>query len=145
MAQTRLALCTELKLVRKWFTEKSTIGELFIDNEFQCFILEDVVRGFKIAGETAIPAGRYEVRITFSERFQRELPILIAVPGYVGIRIHGGNTAKDTLGCLLTGTERHLDTVSHSQLALEALLKKLRTCPGPMFITIVEEGEMVCR
>lgn len=145
MNEVRASMFTELKLVRKWFTENSTIGELYVDGVFQCFILEDVVRGVKIPGETAIPAGRYEVRITFSERFQRELPILVAVPGYVGIRIHGGNTKKDTKGCLLTGTVTAIDYVGESLKALEALIAKLRTLPGPMFITIVEEGLQVCK
>jgi hypothetical protein len=130
---------TELELVRRWFTDQTTIGELFFESVFQCYILEDVVRGLKIPGETAIPQGRYEVRLTFSKRFQRTLPILCEVPNFTGIRIHPGNDKGDTKGCLLTGTVRDVDCVKGSRIAFEALFAKLEKSAGPRWITIREE------
>lgn len=90
----------ELLLKRKHRTDKSTIGELSINGNFECYILEDKDRGLdssmtlaeikaqKVYGATAIPAGRYRVAFTFSNRFQKYLPLLIDVPGYEGVRIH---------------------------------------------------------
>ncbi len=92
-----------LKLLRKTFTEESTIGVLSVNGTAECFTLEDKVRAVKIPGKTAIPAGIYEVTITFSDRFQKPLPLLLNVPNFAGIRIHPGNTAADTEGCILVG------------------------------------------
>src|SRR5689334_1352299 len=89
-----------LQLLRQQFTTDSTIGSLYIDGEFECFTLEDTVRapGIKIAGATAIPSGTYEVTIDLSARFGRMMPHVLDVPMFKGIRIHPGNTAKDTEG-----------------------------------------------
>lgn len=132
---------TELELVRRWFSDKSTIGVLNFDGEFQCFTLEDVVRAVKVPKETAIPVGRYEVRLTHSNRFGRTMPILCDVPNYVGVRIHAGNVAADTEGCLLVGEEALLkeNKILHSREAFEKLFAKLEKSPGPRFITIREE------
>src|SRR2546423_440555 len=93
----------QLQLKRKTFTDKSTIGELAVNGVFECFTLEDVVRPEKIKRETAIPAGRYEIAITFSDKFQKFLPLLLNVPNYEGVRIHSGNRPEDTEGCILVG------------------------------------------
>jgi hypothetical protein len=61
----------ELKLTRETYTNKSTIGRLAVDVEFACFTLEDRVRPVKIKGQTAIQAGKYEVVITWSNRFRK--------------------------------------------------------------------------
>lgn len=68
--------------------------------------------GPKIAHETAIPYGRYRVSITMSNRFKKMLPLVHDVPGFTGVRLHGGNTAEDTSGCILLG-EYH----THSALS----------------------------
>jgi len=84
----------KIDLVRHVFTPRSTIGSLYVDGKFECYTLEDVVRlGEKVYGETAIPEGTYEVQITFSNRFKRDLPLLLKVPGFEGVRIHPGNFA----------------------------------------------------
>jgi hypothetical protein len=117
-----------LRLVRRWFTEASTIGELYLGGELECFTLEDRVRkGPKVPGSTAIPEGTYGVVITYSARFQRELPLLLEVPGFTGVRIHAGNTAADTEGCILVGKTRGTDWIGQSRLAFDLLFNKLRT------------------
>ena len=123
-----------LKLVRTDFTLKSTIGGLFIDGIHECFVLEDVCReaspgawtpSLKIPKQTAIPYGRYSVVLTYSDRFGRVLPLLVNVPDFTGIRIHPGNTAADTEGCLLTGVIHGKDEVTNSRLAFGNLFRKL--------------------
>lgn len=105
-----------------------TIGELLIDGNHEAWTLEDVVRedGLKIPGETAIPAGTYTVDITQSPRFGRLLPLLIGVNGFVGIRIHPGNTASDTEGCILVGQGKGKNVVLSSRAAFDALFPKLK-------------------
>lgn len=116
----------KLELIREPSANGCTIGSLAINGAFECFTLEDVVRDKKIRGETAIPAGTYEVRITFSQRFQRDLPLLIGVPDFEGVRIHPGNTAADTEGCILPGQVRTANTVGASRLAFYALFAKIK-------------------
>lgn len=110
-----------------------TIGSMTVDGEWQCWTLEDPVRevpgqavaAWKIPGETAIPIGRYRVDLTMSARFKRLLPLLLDVPGYAGIRIHAGNTAANTEGCILVGQEQFPKSLARSQLALAALMSKI--------------------
>lgn len=115
----------KLTLTRKWFTDKCTIGTLDVDDRPECYVLEDVERDEKVPGETAIPLGVYVVVIDYSERFKRRLPHLLDVPGFTGIRIHPGNRAADTRGCLLPGMERYDDSVGHSQIAFDHLFGQL--------------------
>lgn len=132
----------KLELRRKWLTERSTIGEMYVDGAFQCVVLEDRYRPPpepKVYGETCIPCGTYEVRITHSPRFGRDLPLLIGVPGFEGVRIHPGNTPADTEGCLLPGLRRDADQVFDSRIAFDALIAKLMRAQGPIFITITVE------
>ena len=114
-----------LQLHRTTRTDKSTIGRLYIDDVFFCFTLEDVERDVKIYGKTAIPKGLYKVILTRSERFKRVLPLLLEVPGFEGIRIHNGNTAEDTEGCILVGMTESKDFVGQSLSALQLLMKRL--------------------
>lgn len=123
----------ELVLRRKPSTAGATIGELFIDGSFGCFTCEDVVRelegqpvsAWKVAGETAIPAGRYRVTVTPSARFKRDLPLVNMVPGFAGIRIHPGNTAEDTEGCILPGLGHTGEAVTESRKAFERLFEAI--------------------
>lgn len=110
-----------------------TIGALSIDGEHFCWVCEDPVRevpgepveAWKVYGKTAIPHGVYKVVITWSNRFGRLLPLLVDVPGYSGVRIHPGNTAADTEGCLLPGLVRSAKGVGHSRPACDYLLPKI--------------------
>jgi hypothetical protein len=110
-----------LVLQREASSGDCTIGRLFVDGRSECWTLEDVVRPVKVAGQTAIPAGRYAVTVTKSQRFGRMLPLLLAVPGFEGIRIHAGNTAADTEGCVLVGQQRGVASIQQSALALAHL------------------------
>ena len=109
----------DIKEIRKEFTEKSTIGDFLIDGEFFCFSLEDMVRepGVKVAGATAIPEGRYRVVLDQSARFRRVMPHILDVPGFEGVRIHSGNSAENTEGCILLGYEKSKDFIGKSVLA----------------------------
>ena len=116
-------------MIRKYFTEYSTISELFLDGRFVCFILEDKDRMLdnnmdetqiklqKVHGRTAIPIGEYRVEWTFSNRFQKTMPELLRVRGYAGVRIHAGNRPEDTEGCLIPGTTMSTDNVQDSRTA----------------------------
>lgn len=117
-----------LELHRTDLGTQCTIGELFVDGVFECFTLEDMVRadGVKVYGETAIPAGTYAVDITHSPRFGRDLPLLLNVAGFVGIRIHPGNTAADTDGCILVGNSKAAGFIGHSKDTFDRLFPKLR-------------------
>jgi hypothetical protein len=106
--------------------EKSIIGEMTVDGIFECFTLEDVERPVKINGETAIPKGTYKVIINESNRFKRQLPLLLNVPGFEGVRIHAGNTNHDTEGCILVGQTRHKEFIGKSRKAFDKLFKKMQ-------------------
>jgi hypothetical protein len=123
----------KLKLERTWCGAKCTIGTLSIDGAYACFTLEDRVRedgrpvnAWKIPHETAIPTGTYTVLITPSVRFKRDLPLLVDVPGFQGIRIHPGNDADDTEGCILVGLAKGVDYVTESRKAFDYLFPKLK-------------------
>ena len=109
----------ELAVIRKEFTEQSTIGDFLIDGTFFCYSLEDMVRepGVKIPGKTAIPEGRYEVIIDGSNRFRRTMPHILNVPMFEGIRIHALNTEKQTEGCIGVGFTKDNDFIGQSVLA----------------------------
>lgn len=103
----------KLKIKRHWYTNKSSIGNFFINETMHCFSLEDVARapGVKIPKETAIPAGEYEVIIDFSQRFQKRMSHILDVPGFDGVRFHGGNRPEDTEGCPILGYQKWSDMI----------------------------------
>lgn len=95
----------DLVLRRRRSSATTTIGDLSIDGIAFSQTLEDPVRagGVKVVGETAIPAGRYRLVLSMSTRFKKLMIEVLAVPGFTGVRVHAGRTAKDTLGCILVG------------------------------------------
>jgi hypothetical protein len=131
----------ELTLIRKSPAADCVIGELFVNGAFECYTLEDVERPLKIAGMTAIPRGHYEVIIDFSARFKKQMPRLLNVPGYEGIRIHSGNTSADTEGCILVGTAKTKNSVTSSRIAYNALFPKLQAATKKEKIIIEIRGD----
>jgi hypothetical protein len=123
-----------IQLAREYYTNKSTEGKLFVNGEFECYTLEDTDRnlesgGEKIYGNTAIPKGKYEIDITKSFRFKRELPLLLNVPQFEGVRIHIGNTSEDTDGCILVGVQNKNftdDFIGQSKIAFDSLFGKMK-------------------
>ena len=127
-----------LLLMRMWNRDKYVIGRLYIDGEFYCNTLEDTDRGLsdtmtldeikkkKVYGETAIPSGKYEVIFNYSPKYKKTMPLLLNVKGYSGIRIHSGNTHKDTEGCILVGDNKVVGQVVNSRIRYNALVERLK-------------------
>lgn len=118
----------EIKLVRGKANAASVEGKLYIDGDFECYTVEDLPREKKVYGQTAIPKGRYKVTISMSTRFHKRLPLLIGVPGFEGVRIHSGNSSKDTEGCIIVGSINERtddDWVGGSRVAMDRLLPKI--------------------
>lgn len=109
-----------MNLVLKRIAKRDTytIGRLYIDGQYWCDTLEDRVRDLskerKVAGETAIPAGTYDVVVNISPKFKRLLPRLLSVPHFEGVLIHRGNTATDSAGCILVGENKAKGEVLNS-------------------------------
>ena len=118
----------KIEVIRATCGATCTIGKMYIDGVDTCYTLEDVVRpdGEKIYGETAIPYGRYRVVVTPSARFGRDLPLLLDVPNFTGVRIHPGNTAADTHGCILVGMESSGTSILNSRVAFHTVFSQIQ-------------------
>ena len=141
------------RLVREEFTTESTVGKLYFrlsDRDswtWLCWTLEDVVReipgqpvtAWKVKRETAIPRGTYPIRVTRSNRFGVDLPLLLDVPGFDGVRIHGGNSAADTEGCILVAHHHPREDVIQGK-ATGDVLAILGTCGNSGVITICDKA-----
>jgi hypothetical protein len=135
----------ELRLVRLTLAKGYTEGALYLNGAFEAHTLEDEVRtGPKVLGKTAIPFGRYRVRVTWSPRFKQRMPLVEAVPGFEGVRIHWGNKPADTDGCILVGAEnanRHDGWIGQSKVAYRRLLAKIVQAErhgDPCWLTVVD-------
>lgn len=140
----------ELKIKRVAKRNTYTIGRFYIDGKYECDTLEDKDRGLdqkmdlsqikkiKVYGQTAIPTGRYEVTWTYSPKFKKMLPLINDVPGFLGIRIHNGNTAAHTNGCPLLGENKVVGKVINSISTCSRILPKIqKACQnGKVYITI---------
>lgn len=126
-----------IKVIRDTYTDKSTIGRLYINDKFICDTLEDKCRDLnkdgdlddkdetKIHGKTAIPAGTYKMILSVSNRFKKLMPEILNVKGFLGIRIHSGNTDADSEGCIIVGLTRKLDFIGQSRDAFNKLMAEL--------------------
>lgn len=128
----------ELILKRIAKRKTYTIGKLYIDGEPFCDTLEPTWRdyangAYKMKGKSAIPDGSYAVVISYSPKFQEWLPLLLGGPEFnrkwQGVRIHAGNSAKDTEGCILVGENREVGRVLDSRRTLARLMKRLAERP----------------
>lgn len=125
----------KLEIDRKYKKDKYTIGNLYIDGKWFCNTLEDTDRGLrqdmttkeilaiKIPAQTAIPTGKYEVLVTYSPKYKKAMPLVNNVKGYAGIRIHSGNTDKDTEGCILVGENKEKGKVLNSRVTFNKLFQ----------------------
>ena len=146
--QTRM----RIELVRIAFNSTYTIGKLYVDGKYFCDVLEDVDRGLdssmteseilekKVKGQTAIPTGHYVINITYSPKYKRMMPLLLDVKGFSGIRIHSGNTAKDTEGCLIVGKNKKVGMVLESRDTYQRLFKMMEG-QKEITIDITRKGE----
>ena len=128
----------KLVLHRKYCKPGYSIGLLYINGKFICNTLEDTDRGLKsgmseaaiaavkVKGKTAIPTGVYSVLITYSPRFKKAMPILSNVRGFSGIRIHSGNSAEDTEGCILCGMNTEVGKITNSRFWTEKVYEYIR-------------------
>lgn len=135
----------KLKIDRAWKKDTYTIGKFFVNGIRLCESMEDKDRGLnssmalplikaaKIYGKTAIPTGTYKVVLTVSQKFKSRswaakygglVPEILNVPGYEGVRIHPGNTAEDTLGCILPGDNKVKGKVINSTKRFYELMDK---------------------
>ena len=135
----------KLRVERRFLKPEYTIGRLEVDGKYFCDTLEDRVRDLnrekKVPGETAIPAGCYEVVVNWSPRFKRKLPRLLNVPEFEGILIHRGNTPEDTAGCILVGENKAKGRVINStpyELRLTEMIERAQTAGETITIEIVQ-------
>lgn len=134
---------------RKYKKETYTIGIVYIDGVRFCESMEDKDRGLhqymnvseiqrlKVYGETAIPAGKYKVTMTCSSKYKRVMPQVMNVKGFTGIRIHSGNTAKDSLGCILLGKNDKVGWISQSRDICKIFEQKLNAAGGTCDLEII--------
>lgn len=115
----------KLRIERKTKSAVATVGRLSIDGEDAGFFtLEPPIREEK---PRAIPEGVYKVIVDYSQHFECELPHVLDVPGFEGIRIHPGNTSKDTRGCILLGkTWGGANFIGYSRDAFNAVFQKIQ-------------------
>lgn len=150
-----------LKLIRKYKLPAYTIGKLYINGVYFCDTLEDTDRGLsdtmpvaeiarrKRYGTTAIPYGTYRIDMNtispkyqkrnpaYTRAYQHKLPRLLNVKGFEGVLIHAGNTANDTLGCVLVGRNTVKGKVLQSQATWRTLMDKLLTDRNNITLEIV--------
>lgn len=113
-----------------------TLGALTIDGAFECFVREEVVRADRvfIAGESALPLGRYNVSIVPCRRYGGLLPLLVSTQRWgglqgvpIGMRIHPGNHVHELYAGIVVGQEQGPKAVYRTKAAFEALMHKLRS------------------
>lgn len=141
-----------IELVRIAFKSTYTIGKLYVDGKYFSDVLEDVDRGLdssmseseilkkKVKGQTAIPTGHYVINITYSPKYKRMMPLLLDVKGFSGIRIHSGNSSKDTEGCLIVGKNKKVGMVLESRDTYQRLFKIMEG-QKEITIDITRKGE----
>lgn len=126
----------KIKVDRIYKGESYTIGRMYLNGEYFCDTLEDAIRPVKIPNETAIPAGIYKVEVTYSPRFKRNLPLLVDVPNYTGIRIHEGSNKDHTSGCILVGFNTAKGKLTDSRKTSDQLTEELESLSEPIEIEI---------
>lgn len=113
--------------------ESYTPGVMYANGLRFCVTCEDHDRkleagGTKVFGKTAIPRGIYKLITSFSNRFQRVLPQVLDVPGFEGIRFHGGNAAEDSSGCILIGKVRTSTGIAQCADTVNRMIAQIEAC-----------------
>lgn len=146
----KTTIIMEILLQRTKKTEDYTEGKLFVDGVYVCDTIEDAERGLdqsmseeeitekKVYEKTAIPTGRYKVTIDWSNKFGKMLIHILNVKGFDGIRVHSGNSAGDSFGCVLVGLRTSNGWVSSSRKTYAILHKMVEDGlkNGCVYITI---------
>lgn len=112
-----------LEVKRIFKGNKYTIGKLYIDGKYFCDTMEPPVRLIK---PKAIPLGKYKVIINHSNKFNKQLPLLLNVEGFEGIRMHNGSYSEDSSGCILVGKNKIKGMLVDSRYTLMQLMNKLK-------------------
>lgn len=125
----------DILVERLWKKDTYTIGKVYIDGKYFSESLEDKDRGLtstmpleeiknkKVYGKTAIPSGLYTILYTYSPKYKRLMPLVDNVKGFSGIRIHSGNSAEDSLGCILLGKNTKVGMVTESRVTCNSFYK----------------------
>lgn len=146
-----------IEIQREIFSKTNVIGRLFVDGVHLGYTLEDTDRGLtdkmsvveiklrKIFGQTAIPYGEYEVVLNYSNRFKKVMPLLLNVKGFEGVRIHGGNTEADTLGCPLLGAKKTDKSIFECSEVNKQLITKIEHALkfDKVFISITKANQII--
>lgn len=125
----------QIDIFRKIKSAHSTIGELWVDDQFECYVLEPSDTPVH-PGHPCITAGTFKVELTFSPKFQFVTPELMGVPNRTDIRIHKGNRPLDSLGCFLVGNAYTTDWVSDSAVSFDRLMTLLKTSATEISVTV---------
>jgi hypothetical protein len=129
-----------LLIIREEFTNKSTIGSLYINGELMCDTLELPYKNNQ-RSISCIPSGEYKVRLRPARQSATRdylHMILEDVPNRDYILFHRGNTAKDTRGCILVGIGNQQDIVHNSTLAMDLLIKEIINLGGTNINLIIK-------
>ena len=135
----RLSLTTDPSPIERGDSKASPKGGGLEGASYFCDTLEPTWRdykngAYKVKGRSAIPEGRYAVVISWSPKFKQWLPILLGGPEFnkkwQGIRIHAGNSAKDTQGCILVGRNQLVGQLLESRKWLYELKQKIVEAKG---------------
>ena len=143
-----------INIIRNIFNTDSTVGELYLNGIRFCYTLEDAIRpyGVKIQDYTAIPEGVYFGRITYSPKYKREMILIynnqenrtIDYKGvkFEGVRVHGGNKASDSSGCVLVAFNR-IDNETIQGTAEKQLTAKIKELYGNNEFKIIISNETI--
>lgn len=129
-----------IRIDRKWKKAEYTISRVYINGSyFGCNSLEDTDRGLlqtmqiselqrrKVKGKTAIPRGYYDVRITYSPKYKRMMPLVVDVPAFSGIRLHSLNKPEDSEGCIGFGKNDKVGWISDSKYWTDKICRLIET------------------
>lgn len=146
----------ELETIREIFSvedggvEGFTLGRIFADNVYVGYTLEDEDRHLesigkegKVYGKTAIPCGRYEV-VLYDSPKHGVVPLLLDVPGYSYVEIHGANHSRELLGCIAVGKARTADGVATCSVVVNrivSLIERAADDGRKTFITVKRFGD----